>query len=141
MKTLIFLIFPLFTIAQEQPKMGAGLMMGYSSKKSLIGEMYFGFRIANNVNLYPICMKLHGYMSDVDMPVIYESKLSYRINSWEVYAGPAYHFIYMDNKEMFRKHGGLQPAAGIMYHINKVVISAGMSGEVYSVQLGFFNFK
>lgn len=136
MKTLLLLLFPLFTLAQS-PKIGAGFSLGYSTKQAMTGEMSIGYRPIENVVIYPVNIKVHA-SREVNMPQIFESRAAYRLNTWEVYGGIGYHLM---DRQKYGNEYGFKPALGLHKHFGAIVLSAEMSGEVFSLQVGIFKFK
>lgn len=133
MKLLAFVILPFF--AHSQLKIG--MTAGISSKQCAVGELYSSVPLSKKVLLYPLAIKIHSRMQDPCTPVIYESRIGYKIKHFELYSGIGYHFAGMDNKQEYKQYQGLKPAAGVIWHVwKRVIITCAVSGNVYTFQAG-----
>lgn len=148
MKQFLFacLLMPLLSIAQSHCKnhlpVGAGLTAGYSSRHSAVGEMYIAVKATEHFIIYPMSIKVHSAMSDPTMPVIFEPRLGYKLGSWEAYGGYGYHFAGQDDKPQYNQYKGFKPGAGIIKHFGQtLIVTAAISGNVATIQLGIFSFR
>lgn len=149
MKTLIIFIACTFILLKckcqynyNEVLPGIGISAGYSSLGCLIGEGYGGLQLNEKV-FTGISMKVHSKSSNTDYPIIFEPRLGYRfIESLELYGGVGYHTSSTDIKKS-DKPSPYNIGAGLIYHFKEspVVISAGVSGKIYSVQIGIFGVK
>jgi hypothetical protein len=145
MKLLIFMMLPLLGVSQAKHlPLVALLSAGYATNNKPIFEGAIGVK-TNNFVIYPLAMK-RQLSSSPKVAQVFESRISYNIQSWEVYGGYGYHWAGSDGRKEFQKYQGFKPAIGIIYHPFKyIIISAGMSGldkyKIFSLQIGIFRFK
>jgi hypothetical protein len=151
MKLTTTLLFTLLAIAarcqsygQPDPETGVamGLSGGYSSKQCMIGTLSIGamFETKNHVSMNM------GILSDVknaDIPSIFEARIGHFFNTIELYGGAGYHIAGSDNKIAANPNTGIRPALGVIKHFNSSpwTLSAGMSGKIFSLQLGLFGVR
>jgi hypothetical protein len=137
---ILILLIPALSFAQA--KVGAGLSAGISSKNAAVGSALISVQPSNNIVLYPVTITIHSKMSNPTMPVIFEPRIGYKLNTWEVYGGYGYHFAGQDNKPQYKQYQGFKPGAGIIKHLGRVlIVTAGISGKVATLQLGIFTSK
>ncbi|MCW3112427.1 MAG: hypothetical protein JWR18_823 [Segetibacter sp.] len=119
-----------------------GLSGGYSSKQCMIGTLSIGamFQTTNHVS---VNMTILSEMKRPDIPSIGEVRLGHFLSTWELYGGLGYHLAGTDNKIASNTNTGFRPALGIIKHFNSSpwTLSAGMSGKIFSLQLGLFGVR
>lgn len=143
MKILLFVLFPVFSFSQlckQRTAIGAGLTFGVSSLRTPVAEMYFGFKAATHIAIYPLAIKING-TSDPTIPQIFETRVAYTRNNWELYFGGGYHFAGQDGKQEFKKYAGFKPGFGVIKHMGKFIVASGMAGKVWTLQVGVFGFR
>src|SRR4051812_7821842 len=120
-----------------------GLSGGYSSKGCVIGNLSVGeqFKGQNHVS---INLQVLGKIAATDVPVIGEVRLGHGFGVFEPYIGVGYHYGSSDADKPLRKQvNGWKPALGILLKIpdTHFTISTGMSGNIFSVQVGVFGVR
>jgi hypothetical protein len=151
MKLTTSLLFTLFSIAAraqsyEVPNPPTGLAMslsgGYSSKECMIGTFSIGAMLETN-NHVSVNMIILSELKKSDVPSIGEARIGHLFNTWELYGGVGYHLAGSDNKIASNPNTGIRPAFGVIKHFNSSpwTVSAGMSGKMFSLQLGLFGVR
>jgi hypothetical protein len=147
MKWITFLLLTLLTNAvrsqsnEPNPETGVamGLSGGYSNKNCMIGTFSIGAMLQTR---YHVSMNLTilSQMDRVDIPSIGEARVGRFFSTYELYGGMAYHLAGSDNKISSNPNTGFRPAFGVIKHFTSSpwTIGAGMSGKVFSLQLGLF---
>lgn len=147
-KVLVFSLISVAARAQSHtilnPSSGVamGLSGGYSSKECMIGNLSIGAILETN-NHVSVNMTILSQLKNVDIPTIGEARIGHLFNTWEIYSGVGYHLAGTDNKIASNPNTGLRPALGVIKHFNSApwTITAGMSGRIFSVQLGLFGVR
>lgn len=134
--SLFFALIPFAASSQ----IGAGFNIGYSSRNAPTIELMTAVKLSKKVTMYPVNIKAH-LSREVAKPAIIESRLSYKILSFELYGGYGYHISSMDNDKIRQQYGGFKPGYGLIKHFGKIYTAAGMSGSIFTVQIGLFGFK
>lgn len=126
----------------ETGGIGMGLSGGYSSKQRAVGTLTLGVILPARTQFSMNMTVLSGLRSR-DIPSIFESRVSHFFNTVEIYGGAAYHIAGSDNKITANPNSGLKAAFGIVKHFYRLpwTIAAGMSGNIFSVQLGVFSVR
>lgn len=149
---LIFVLILAFNAANAQyvavskiptPKalIGIGLTTGYSSKETAVFELYTSMMVTKKIVLYPVSFKYHSSFSNPTIPVIIEPRAGYKLNTWEFYGGYGYHIAGMDGRKEYMQYRGFKPGAGIIKHFGILELTAGVAGNVYTLQAGIFGVK
>lgn len=147
----IILLFTLvcFTARSQsyyQPNAETGIAMGlsggYSSKQCPIGTLSLGAMFPAQMHFSTNIIIL-SEIKNPDVPSIFEARLGHVFNTIELYGGAGYHIAGTDNKIATNPNSGIRPAFGIIRHFRSSpwTISAGMSGKVFSLQLGLFGVR
>ena len=127
-------------LPNEETGVAVGLTGGYSSKKSFIGNFSLGAMIKGKSH---ISINLQGFSdpSAVNVPIIGEGRIGHMLGTVEVYAGYGYHYAgneydYKQGYLQFRN--GFRPAYGVVKHFDNSMwtVGAGMSGKIFSLQIG-----
>jgi hypothetical protein len=151
MKLTTALFFTLFSFAAHSqsydvPNPPTGLAMGisggYSSSESIIGTFSVGAMLANKTHV-SINMILLAALQKSDIPTIGEARLGHLFGTWELYGGVGYHLAGSDDKIVSNPNTGIRPALGLIKHFpsSPWTVSAGMSGNIFSLQLGLFGVR
>ncbi|MGI8636501.1 MAG: hypothetical protein ACR2KZ_13980 [Segetibacter sp.] len=119
-----------------------GLSGGYSSKQSVIASYSIGAMLPTSTHL-SVSMIVLSELKKSDMPSIGEVRAGQVLNTWEVYGGFGYHIAGSDNKISTNPNTGLRPALGIIKYFKSSpwTLSATMSGNIFSLQLGLFGIR
>lgn len=150
MKTLTILLLILlseramsqdYNLTGTEHGIAMGLTGGISSKQSVIGTLSLGtmFR-ANHLSMNMLVL---SEIRNPDVPTIFEGRFGHVFNTVELYAGAGYHIAGTDNKITSNPNTGLRPGFGIIKYFNNSpwIISAGMSGSLFSLQVGVFGIR
>lgn len=145
---LLFLILSLTARSQSYNELNRetgvamGLSGGYSSKQSMIGTLSAGAILGTN-NHVSLNMVILSQLRNADMPSIGEARVGHFFHTVELYGGLGYHVAGSDNKIRSNPNTGIRPAVGIIKHFTSSpwTISASMSGNIFSLQLGLFGVK
>ena len=150
MKLTAFILFTMISACahaqnylDQETGVAAGVSAGYSSKQCLIGTLTMGAMFAHH-NHVSINLTALGKQSDSDIPAIGEFRIGHGFNNIEIYGGVAYHYASSDGEKFISQHiNGWKPAAGIVFKFPETpyTISAGFSGNIYSIQLGIFGVR
>lgn len=151
MKIITFPLFILLTFAAKSqsydtPNAASGVAMGlsggYSTKQSVIGTLSIGAMVKTRTHL-SLNVILLGNTKNSEIPSIGEARVGHFFSTWEVYGGAGYHVAGSDNKIASHPNTGIRPALGIIKHFTSSpwTISAGMSGQILSIQIGLFGVK
>ena len=155
MKIFTFFVFTLISLAassqctmrNEESGIAVGLSGGYASNQLLTGNFSIGAQFADKIfsgqNHFSVNLQIFSNPSKVGTPVVFEGRLGHVINNTlEIYGGYGYHKAKTDASE--NKSGGFasgfKPAYGIIKKSKNSwwTVAAGMSGNVFSLQLGIF---
>lgn len=119
-----------------------GLSGGYSSKECMIGTLSLGAMVKGNHHL-SINLTALSDIKNPEIPSIGEVRIGHFFSTWEFYGGAAYHLAGSDHKVYSNPNTGLRPAVGVIKHFTSSpwTLSAGMSGRIFSLQLGLFGVK
>ena len=151
MKLITTLLFILLSFAARSqsydvPNPPTGLAMGlsggYSSKQCMIGTFSLGAMLETN-NHVSVNMVILSELKKSDIPSIGEARVGHLFSTWELYGGVGYHLAGSDSKIASNPNTGLRPAFGVIKHFNTSpwTVSAGMSGGIFSLQLGLFGVR
>ena len=151
MRSAVILLFTLITLnARAQSKgsqkketgVAVGLSGGYASIKSIVGNYTIGAMLKSK-NHISANLEVFGKFSNSDVPVIGELRMGHLFKTIELYAGYGYHCASTDGDKNISDINGLKPAFGVIKYFYKtpLAISAGMSGKIFSVQLGIFGVR
>ena len=152
MKYVVTLFFTLMVYGAEaqsgfssrkETGVAVGLSGGYSSIKSVVGNYSIGAML-NHQNHISVNLEVFSKASHSDVPVIGELRMGHVFETIELYAGYGYHCASTDGyKSAGDKVNGFKPAFGVIkYFYNKPFsVSAGMSGKIFSIQLGIFGVR
>lgn len=131
-----------YDVANPSTGVAMGLSGGYSSKESIIATLSVGamFQTVNHVSLN---MTILSEMKSPNIPSIGEVRWGHFISTWELYGGLGYHIAGTDNKIASNPNTGFRPCLGIIKHFESSpwTLSAGMSGKIFSLQLGLFGVR
>lgn len=151
MKLTATLLFTLLAIAarcqsydQPDPETGVamGLSGGYSSKQCMIGTLSVGAMLETK-NHVSMNMVILSELKNADIPSIFEARIGHFFSTIELYGGVGYHLAGSDNKIGANPNTGIRPAFGVIKHFTSSpwTLSAGMSGKIFSLQLGLFGVR
>ena len=130
----------------DVPNPSTGLAMslsgGYCSKECMIGTFSVGGMLKTNTHV-SVAMIILSELKKSDVPSIGEARVGHLFNTWEVYGGVGYHLAGSDNKMYSNPNTGIRPALGVIKHFKSSpwIVSAGMSGRIFSIQLGLFGVR
>ncbi|HEX8278412.1 MAG TPA: hypothetical protein VF540_06935 [Segetibacter sp.] len=119
-----------------------GLSGGYSSKQCMIGTLSLGAMFPARTHFSTNIIIL-SEIKNPDVPSIFEARVGHVFNTTELYGGAGYHIAGSDNKIAANPNSGIRPAFGVIQHFRRSpwTISAGMSGKIFSLQLGLFGVR
>jgi hypothetical protein len=151
MKFTTTLLFALISIVSRSqscniPNVATGVAMGlsggYSSRQSIIGAYSLGAMLPTNTHI-SLNMVILSELKKSDIPSIGEVRVGQVFDAWELYGGIGYHLAGSDNKIITNSNTGIRPALGVIKYFNNSpwTISAAMSGNIFSLQLGLFGVR
>jgi|GEM_PF-6259906 len=121
----------------------AGISAGYSSKQCVIGNMSVGAMLAHH-NHVSVNLTAFTKIRDAATPVVAEGRIGHVFTCIELYAGYGFHYASSDGEKYISDRvNGWKPAAGIVLKLPQTpwTISAAMSGNIFSLQLGLFGVR
>lgn len=118
-------------------QVGMGMAGGYSSKKSVIGEIYIKKQFTSNLTT-SASFQIHANSSNPAVPKIFELREGYKYKFIEPYIGLGYHFAGQDSKQEYNQYKGVKPAYGVTGYYKDFTLSASMSGNVFTAKLGVY---
>ena len=151
MKLTITLLFTIISLASwsqynnasdRSTGVAMGLSGGYSSKQSVIASYSLGAMLPTSTHL-SINMIVLSELKKSDLPSIGEVRVGQVFNTWEVYGGAGYHIAGSDSKIATNPNTGIRPALGLIKYFNNSpwTVSASMSGNIFSLQVGLFGIR
>ena len=149
--THLLLLFTCISLAskaqsyyQPNPETGIamGLSGGYSSKQSMLGTLSIGVMVPTK-NHISMNMVILSDIRNSDIPSIFEARYGHVFNSLEIYGGAGYHIAGGDSKISLNPATGFRPAYGVIKHFSNSpwILSAGMSGNIFALQVGLFGVR
>lgn len=149
--TPLIVLFTLFSIAgysqsyyDQNPETGVamGISGGYSSKQCMVGTFTVGAMLPSQ-NHVSMNMVILSELKNKDIPSIFETRIGHVFNTWELYGGAGYHIAGSDGKIATNPNTGIRPAYGMIKHFynSPWTLSAGMSGKIFSLQVGLFGVR
>ena len=119
-----------------------GLSGGYSSKQCMIGTLSVGAMLPA-YNHLSVNMVVLSALKNADIPSIFEARIAHVFATFELYGGAGYHIAGADNKIASNPNTGIRAAYGIIKHFynSPWTVSAGMSGNIFSLQIGLFGVR
>ncbi len=148
---LLILSFSAFAVhsqtclRNEESGIAVGLGGGYASNQRVTGSYSVGTQLKNNwmsgKDHLSANLQIFSNTSMVGTPVIFEARAGHVFNNLiEIYGGYGYHMLKSDAASIKSSQlaSSFKPAYGIMKRFDRSwwTVSAGVSGNIFSVQLG-----
>jgi hypothetical protein len=119
-----------------------GLSGGFASNNCFVANYGLGTML-HGQNHLSLNLEIFSKIRSSDIPSIFEARMGHSFSGFEVYGGAGYHMLGHDGSKIVSAKEGIKPAYGVIKHFDNSIwtVGAGMSGSIFSLQLGIFGIR